>query len=1270
MIRKRLVLFWLIFLALAVSSFAIQNTIFSDVDNDGDLDFYLEVLIRTQNHYNFYYLNGTDGIGNIANVKQGYFVDMNSDGFEDLYIVRRGAPNYLYYRTGNVRFTNMTSTWQGQNLTGSAASPLAAAFDDFNNNGIVDAFVNGNLFLDINSSLTFLNATNISNIDELPALKQVKIEDLNLDGNKDIIGVAQNGSLVIFLSFGDSNNDGCPEFFDATADMKLDNIRGVNFAESDNIITGIAVNQSLGFFPYSGVQFPFVADNFSDIYLARNSSNRLFIQLFPETRLDFKAFNQSMFYIPSWLERSQDVNDSSNSTGVIFADFDNNTATDLFIANGNPFSQLFFRNGSSWNDEFINQSLNFSVIANAKLAQAADVDNDGLLDIAYIDASAILTGENLVPGTATFNVSPASNGSIEHDVQENQVLVDSILNMEELATTPAPACPDCTAGTVVVSNAGHLLWGAGAMAFVNRVPTEAPPAPVGRGGGGGGASFVSVPGVNISEIEIAPASSFPEVEEKPSIEPEAPVITPPIAEKEGLPMPSCGNDTGIFIPGLGVITESDKFDYLEQGIRIAETGVLIQSKGIRYAGPRVDFRKLDLRFGEQVVFCKQPKDLFSQFKPYFLVFDPDMFVSYFTKPTKIGKSTAAAISASCTCANGAKAQLASWIARKHVATSKGIFEFDSREPFEKNKVVEACLPSAGFPAGVLLSMTELLTDRLSGRAGTAAACGIVGGTCTPYHNCSITAPLNYNGEHIHDIELPPNYVFATSVFTVPSCGGAVDASIVFPEGFEAVKLYRMTEHGYDEVPYTLSDGLVCDARSWKDVVDETKEVAEPENSSLVKVYDNGDEAILLVHGLFSSSATFDQLIEELEYTHQPYSVYVYDYSSSAGQTFEGAVDALAEELDRLNVGSLTIFAHSLGGLISEKALMKLSDQKSNALAKVKRIVLAGTPHKGSKGLKNLDIVSSLLASTPLASFPASEDFINAALNGVPTEKVPGIDYVVFAGDKSSLLTSKLLQKEPNDGLVTVSSAKAIGAKDYYEFGLSHMALPDSTESISELFRIIGKGKESAVPLKGYSRYMHVKNVPVGESTFVIAGKKQQLGTPLNTCFLSKIILYIAGLVFLLSLFLRSKIYYVALSVVIALVIASAFACHSIPYIFTAIILVSFLIKRLARRKLSANIEFEIAMAFALGKVLQNKFTNADFDKVRTAFEKLDDQRSKYWILNQLSDAIETADKQAILSQIELHVENALRNAGKPLKYVKRQLSSLRTLSPKLEFLLR
>lgn len=492
----------LILLLLCTSAFAVTNTVFSDIDSDGDLDAYLETILQNNGSMTFIIRNltNTSGIVTIPGVTRGYFADVTGDGLEDLYIVRAGAQNFLYIRNGSASFYNATNTSLGMNLTGNAVSTAGTAFADFDNDGDVDVYANGQFFV-TTTYFAAINGTNASNLDELPALDEVIPVDVNLDGLVDFIAVTSAGNVRVMLNLGDTNGDQVPEFYDATTDIQLDAIPSVNTAALTNIQSGIAVNQSLGYFPFNGVSTPFMVDNFTDVYLGVSGENQLLAQLFPSTPQTFFGANSSQFYLPRFLNVSQSpVNDAASSTAVILADFDNNDFTDILIGNAAGGSGVYLRNGSSWNQTYLNSSLNASNITNFKYAAVRDLDGDGFLDIAIIDDQYILDG-SVVDGSSSFDVTgppgssvdPSGDGLSNSDVFSNLLLSSQLENIVFSNDNPFSVFIDAVE-VFLLPDTGQALVNSGTYSntyatFVDD-PGPEPPVPpvssVGGGGGGGG----------------------------------------------------------------------------------------------------------------------------------------------------------------------------------------------------------------------------------------------------------------------------------------------------------------------------------------------------------------------------------------------------------------------------------------------------------------------------------------------------------------------------------------------------------------------------------------------------------------------------------------------------------------------------------------------------------------------------------------------------------------------------------------------------------------
>ncbi|MCB9315015.1 MAG: VCBS repeat-containing protein [Lewinellaceae bacterium] len=175
------------------------GSVWSDVDNDGDLDFYI-AKCRTGvssssdgRRINQLFLNNGDGTflqdtANVAGLRIGAqswtadFGDIDNDGDFDCFITNHDVTSQLLENDGSGHFTDITEMAGLRNaITG---LPLQGVFRDFDNDGYVDLLVAGSdhyLFRN-NGDKTF-TYTEI--------LDQVKMEsfalgDLNHDGFQDI----------------------------------------------------------------------------------------------------------------------------------------------------------------------------------------------------------------------------------------------------------------------------------------------------------------------------------------------------------------------------------------------------------------------------------------------------------------------------------------------------------------------------------------------------------------------------------------------------------------------------------------------------------------------------------------------------------------------------------------------------------------------------------------------------------------------------------------------------------------------------------------------------------------------------------------------------------------------------------------------------------------------------------------------------------------------------------------------------------------------------
>ena len=173
------------------------------------------------------------------------------------------------------------------------------------------------------------------------------------------------------------------------------------------------------------------------------------------------------------------------------------------------------------------------------------------------------------------------------------------------------------------------------------------------------------------------------------------------------------------------------------------------------------------------------------------------------------------------------------------------------------------------------------------------------------------------------------------------------------------------------------------------------------NSSLDRVYEGTSrDAIVLVHGLASSPETFNEIINDIKLTKQPFQTWVFNYNSQktmeeVSKEFMDLLEAHSNEFDRVYIA-----AHSLGGLIAQKALYDSYNLSYGYVSKVRKAILVGVPNEGSVFVDVYEkLYRSLInkATKYKNIFNVNSKFVDNLRDGLITPTVPGIEYYVIAG---------------------------------------------------------------------------------------------------------------------------------------------------------------------------------------------------------------------------------------------------------------------------------
>ncbi|MEM4263818.1 MAG: alpha/beta fold hydrolase, partial [Candidatus Woesearchaeota archaeon] len=268
-------------------------------------------------------------------------------------------------------------------------------------------------------------------------------------------------------------------------------------------------------------------------------------------------------------------------------------------------------------------------------------------------------------------------------------------------------------------------------------------------------------------------------------------------------------------------------------------------------------------------------------------------------------------------------------------------------------------------------------------------------------------------------------------------------------------------------------------------------------SKFEKVFDpKVRDAIVLVHGLTSTPATWQFLIDDMALTKQPYQIWSLAYPSSL------TIDALAIEFANhlqehdAEYDTVDIVTHSLGGLIAQQALLYMYQNKANypVIDKIRKVILVGTPNEGSPAADVYERLANYLTNmaVPASLFNVNADITKVLIDGLEVQRVPGIKYYVLAGKKPyefnlgffTITTEELLEiVEPNDGIITVKSAQTVGGvpitnmcDDFFLIDLSHTELIDHVSARRVIGRILSLEKAQAdpnYPYYGYDQYARV-----------------------------------------------------------------------------------------------------------------------------------------------------------------------------------------------------
>jgi hypothetical protein len=319
--------------------------------------FFLAILFFTtdfiQSQVTFMDVAPSSGLNDAGNGQGSVFIDVNNDGWLDLFLCNNGQPNKLFISSSGVSFTEQGAAF-GLNYIGPGRGCAAG---DFDNDGLIDIMVgnfNQNLILYKNNTTAFTNYTGTAGIN-LPSWGgSINWFDFNNDGKLD-------------AALG---NDGIPYHYNYL--FKNENLLSFTNTAYPNGLTDSASTLCVASADYDN-------DGDLDIFFGSQTAN-------------VSGGSTCVLYRNNGNGTFTDVTAASGMISVLYTwaadwgDFDNDGDMDIYFVNSNGVNQLFKNN----NDGTFTESAAAYGIADPTQGFSCgwfDYDNDGDLDLYVANAS-------------------------------------------------------------------------------------------------------------------------------------------------------------------------------------------------------------------------------------------------------------------------------------------------------------------------------------------------------------------------------------------------------------------------------------------------------------------------------------------------------------------------------------------------------------------------------------------------------------------------------------------------------------------------------------------------------------------------------------------------------------------------------------------------------------------------------------------------------------------------------------------------------------------
>lgn len=224
-------------------------------------------------------------------------------------------------------------------------------------------------------------------------------------------------------------------------------------------------------------------------------------------------------------------------------------------------------------------------------------------------------------------------------------------------------------------------------------------------------------------------------------------------------------------------------------------------------------------------------------------------------------------------------------------------------------------------------------------------------------------------------------------------------------------------------------------------------------SNLNTVYANSNKTKCLIslHGLARKSSSMNKIVREFK--NKNYKVWNETYPSTE-KKIEDLSTYVKKGLDFCNTNNTNevyFVTHSMGGILVRHYFQNFNDK--NILSKIKAVVMLAPPNHGS------EIVDAFKTKSWFKWFngPAGQQ-LGTDQNSLPNQlkRIP-LNIGVIIGNSTSDPWFSYLFSGPNDGKVSVESAKLKEMKDFLVVPHGHTFIMDSDIVIKNIFNFFEYG---------------------------------------------------------------------------------------------------------------------------------------------------------------------------------------------------------------------